>query len=184
MCLIYIPVAAVGYMVNGSKAESSIFLNLADGPVKVIVEIMIMLHLITAFPIITNPPAQYFEQVLKIPSGTVLPSRAKPACFTIESGQNQLFGVGLTGSVHLRSVVKRPMLTCRWRHEVRWLISSIHLQVHLSFFSTHLRRTEQASPPPKNWFGHEPIVPKCTIFETILHLDAQISTGEGWSSGA
>ena len=35
---------------------------------KMLVEIMLLLHLITAFPIITNPPAQFFEEMLNVPS--------------------------------------------------------------------------------------------------------------------
>ena len=69
--------AAVGYLVHGSEAESSIVKNLTDGPIKIFVEVMLLLHLITAFPIITNPPAQYFEHVLKIPSGNVGISEVK-----------------------------------------------------------------------------------------------------------
>ena len=30
---------------------------------------MLLLHLVTAFPIITNPPTQFFEHLLKIPAG-------------------------------------------------------------------------------------------------------------------
>lgn len=41
---------------------------MSHGWVKSVVEIMLLLHLITAFPIITNPPAQFFEQLLGIPS--------------------------------------------------------------------------------------------------------------------
>merc|ERR1712168_286224 len=41
---------------------------LPNGPIRMIIEIMLLLHLISAFPIITNPPAQYFEQLFNIPS--------------------------------------------------------------------------------------------------------------------
>ena len=43
---------------------------MSDGWMRVLVEVMLLLHLVTAFPIITNPPAQMFEQLLGIPAGT------------------------------------------------------------------------------------------------------------------
>ena len=41
---------------------------MTDGWEKVTVEIMLLLHLITAFPIITNPPSQLFEELLGLPT--------------------------------------------------------------------------------------------------------------------
>ena len=41
---------------------------MTEGWEKIVVEIMLLLHLISAFPIITNPPAQLFEELLGIPS--------------------------------------------------------------------------------------------------------------------
>ena len=35
----------------------------------VVMQVMLLLHLVTAFPIITNPPTQFFEHLLKIPAG-------------------------------------------------------------------------------------------------------------------
>ena len=54
------------YRVGGSVIES-----LCNGPVKVAVEILFLLHLITAFPILMNPPNQFFEGLFKIPSSMV-----------------------------------------------------------------------------------------------------------------
>jgi vesicular inhibitory amino acid transporter len=66
--LIYFPMAAVGYFSLGSLVEDNIVLSMTDGWMKVTVEIMLLLHLITAFPIITNPPAQMFEEILGLPT--------------------------------------------------------------------------------------------------------------------
>ena len=57
------PDASIYCRVGGSVIES-----LCDGPVKVAVEFLFLLHLITAFPILMNPPNQFFEALFKIPS--------------------------------------------------------------------------------------------------------------------
>merc|ERR1712109_25578 len=41
---------------------------MSSGWQRIVVEGMLLLHLVTAYPIITNPPAQFFEQLLNIPS--------------------------------------------------------------------------------------------------------------------
>lgn len=66
--LIYFPMAAGGYFSFGHLAKANIVLSISDGPVRLIVEIMLLLHLVAAFPIITNPPAQFFEYMLGIPT--------------------------------------------------------------------------------------------------------------------
>ena len=61
---------AVGcYFSLGDQVKDNIVLAMSSGWERVVVEIMLLLHLITTFPIITNPPAQFFEQLFKIPSG-------------------------------------------------------------------------------------------------------------------
>jgi len=66
--LIYFPMAAVGYFSLGELVKDNIVLSMSDGWQRVVVEIMLLLHLVTAYPIITNPPAQMFEELLNIPS--------------------------------------------------------------------------------------------------------------------
>eukprot|EP00088_Acartia_fossae_P052523 TRINITY_DN5935_c0_g1_i1.p1 TRINITY_DN5935_c0_g1~~TRINITY_DN5935_c0_g1_i1.p1 ORF type:complete len:461 (-),score=123.08 TRINITY_DN5935_c0_g1_i1:31-1413(-) len=66
--LIYFPMASVGYFSLGDQVEDNIVVAMSNGWQKVTVEIMLLLHLVTAFPIITNPPAQMFEEMLKIPT--------------------------------------------------------------------------------------------------------------------
>ena len=66
--LLYLPVACC-YFSLGDRVQDNIVLAMSAGPVKVTVEIMLLLHLISAFPIITNPPAQFFEGFLGIPAG-------------------------------------------------------------------------------------------------------------------
>ena len=70
MFLLYLPVACC-YFALGDKVQENIVLAMSSGWVKITVEIMLLLHLISAFPIITNPPAQFFESFLEIPAGQV-----------------------------------------------------------------------------------------------------------------
>jgi len=65
---IYMPMAVGCYYSLGSLVTPNIVLAMTPGWTKVVVEVMLLLHLITAFPIITNPPAQFFEELLRIPS--------------------------------------------------------------------------------------------------------------------
>ena len=61
--------AAGCYFSLGDQVKDNIVTAMSSGWQRVTVEIMLLLHLITAYPIITNPPAQFFEQLFKIPSG-------------------------------------------------------------------------------------------------------------------
>jgi len=65
---IYFPMAAGCYFALGDVVQDNIVLSMPSGWEKITVEIMLLLHLITAYPIITNPPAQFFEEVFNIPS--------------------------------------------------------------------------------------------------------------------
>merc|ERR1719278_505613 len=66
--LIYFPMAAGCYFGLGDQVTDNIVKAMSHGWQRVVVEIMLLLHLITAYPIITNPPAQFFEQLFNIPS--------------------------------------------------------------------------------------------------------------------
>jgi len=66
--LIYFPMAVGCYYSLGTAVEDNIVLAMLPGWMKMLVEIMLLLHLITAFPIITNPPAQFFEEMLNVPT--------------------------------------------------------------------------------------------------------------------
>ena len=61
--------AAGCYFSLGDQVKDNIVTAMSTGWQRVVVEIMLLLHLITAYPIITNPPAQFFEQLFNIPSG-------------------------------------------------------------------------------------------------------------------
>jgi hypothetical protein len=39
--------------------------------VKIAVEVLLMLHLVSAFPIIVNPNNQFFEELLGFPKGKI-----------------------------------------------------------------------------------------------------------------
>ena len=60
---------AIPYFAFGGRVADNVALTITNGPLKVTTEIMLLLHLVAAFPILLNPPAQYFENLLKIPMG-------------------------------------------------------------------------------------------------------------------
>ena len=64
--------AAIPYYSFAGHAEDNIVKSISNGPVKITVEIMLLLHLVSAFPILLNPPAQYFEGLMKIPLGKTI----------------------------------------------------------------------------------------------------------------
>lgn len=65
--LMYFPVAAVGFFSLGGSVEHNIVDSLCPGPIEVTVRIFLLLHYITAIPILVNAPNQYFEELLGIP---------------------------------------------------------------------------------------------------------------------
>ena len=64
--------AAIPYFAYGKEASDNIVLSIAPGPVRITVEVMLLLHLVSAFPILLNPPAQYFEGLMNIPIGKTI----------------------------------------------------------------------------------------------------------------
>jgi len=65
--LIYSPMASVGYWELGDSVSSNIVETMCDGPIKIVVEVLLLLHLISAFPIVVNPSNQFCEGLLNIP---------------------------------------------------------------------------------------------------------------------
>ena len=59
----------IGYYSLGDQAAANVVLSLSPGPVRITIEVMLLLHLVAAFPILINPPCLYFEQLFNIPSG-------------------------------------------------------------------------------------------------------------------
>ena len=66
--LIYLPMAIAPYYGYGNMAQANIVMSLSKGWMRTTVEVMLLLHLVAAFPIILNPPAQYFEHIMNIPT--------------------------------------------------------------------------------------------------------------------
>jgi len=64
---IYSPMAGVGYWLLGDAVSSNVVNDMCDGPVKIAIEVLLLLHLVSAFPIVVNPSNQFFEGLLKIP---------------------------------------------------------------------------------------------------------------------
>ena len=71
LCLIYMSMSATSWGLLGDRVKSSVIDSLCDGPVKIAVEVLFLLHLVTAFPILLNPPSQFFEELFKIPPSNV-----------------------------------------------------------------------------------------------------------------
>lgn len=68
LALLYIPVAACGYILFGSNLKDNILDSLTKGPDMIVVEVLLASHLLFAFIIIINPFCQEFEQLLKVPN--------------------------------------------------------------------------------------------------------------------
>jgi len=65
---LYFPMAAGCYFSLGDQVTPNIVLAMSEGWQRITVEIMLLLHLVTAFPIILNPPSQFCEKLFNIPS--------------------------------------------------------------------------------------------------------------------
>ena len=44
--LIYLPIALAGYFAYGGAVQSNIVLSISDGPIRIAVEVMLLLHLV------------------------------------------------------------------------------------------------------------------------------------------
>ena len=64
---IYFPTAFVGYYFLGDCVQDNMISSMSDGITKKVAEGVMMAHLITAVPIVVNPPSQYFEELMDIP---------------------------------------------------------------------------------------------------------------------
>jgi len=64
---IYFSMAAVGYYQLGDFAAANIVESVCNGGFKIAIEVILLLHFVAAFPIMTNPPNQFFEEALGIP---------------------------------------------------------------------------------------------------------------------
>jgi len=58
----YVPVASVGYSVYGINVKDNIFDSLSKGPLLITANILITIHLISAYIILQNPLSQFLEQ--------------------------------------------------------------------------------------------------------------------------
>ena len=60
--------AVAGYYCYGDGVSDSIVDTISKGGLRITAEVCFLIHLITAYPIVFNPGAQYFEQLFDIPS--------------------------------------------------------------------------------------------------------------------
>ena len=76
--------SVVGWSLLGDRLADSVIDSLCDGSVggsvkhitnikhlqaKVVIEILFLLHLVSAFPIVLSPPFQFVEEILNVPKG-------------------------------------------------------------------------------------------------------------------
>ena len=64
---IYFPTASVGYFLLGDCVQTNMLEGMSNGYMKKVAEGVMMVHLISAVPIVVNPPSQYFEELMEIP---------------------------------------------------------------------------------------------------------------------
>lgn len=67
--VIYTPTASVGFFLLGNCIQDNIVDNLSAGPIKIVVQSVLLVHLLTAFPIVMNPPNLFFENAMGLPKG-------------------------------------------------------------------------------------------------------------------
>ena len=65
--MIYFPTTSVGYFLIGDCIQTDMISSMSNGLTKQIAEGVMMAHLISAVPIVVNPPNQYFEELMNIP---------------------------------------------------------------------------------------------------------------------
>lgn len=65
--VIYTPTASVGFFLLGNCIQDNIVDNLSAGPIKIVVQSVLLVHLLTAFPIVMNPPNLFFENAMGLP---------------------------------------------------------------------------------------------------------------------
>ena len=56
-----------------AENDGGIVCVLCDGTIKLVTEILLLIHLISAYPMFLNPPNQFFENILGIPLSTLKP---------------------------------------------------------------------------------------------------------------
>jgi len=64
--LMYVPVATVGFSVYGVHVKDNIFESLSKGPLLILSNILITVHLISAYIILQNPLSQVLEQPFSV----------------------------------------------------------------------------------------------------------------------
>ncbi|KAM3968631.1 os protein [Aphomia sociella] len=64
---IYLPIAITGYAVYGESAASNVSTSLSSTPLTLVGNILMALHLVTAFVIIINPVCQEMEELYNVP---------------------------------------------------------------------------------------------------------------------
>ena len=76
------PVAIGGYYAFGGDVNANVVLSLPEGPMRMSVEILIMMHLFFAIIIVFNPVAQHFEDIFNIEHGKkIIQISAKLKCY-------------------------------------------------------------------------------------------------------
>ena len=63
----FLSLSATGYFLLGDCMEYNMLDSISDGPMRMAAQILMLIHLVVAFPIGINVPNQYIENLLDIP---------------------------------------------------------------------------------------------------------------------
>ncbi|XP_043219849.1 amino acid transporter AVT1D-like isoform X2 [Amphibalanus amphitrite] len=69
LCMVYVPVAATGYMVYGDTVNINLIQNFTPGPLLIVIQVLLTVHFLGAFVMLINPVCQNLEGALHV-SGT------------------------------------------------------------------------------------------------------------------
>ncbi|GIY87883.1 aa_trans domain-containing protein [Caerostris darwini] len=68
LLFLYLPVACLGYITYGNRLKTDVLLCMSPSIIKSITEVLFVLHMVVAFPLVIIPTSQEFEEFLKIPN--------------------------------------------------------------------------------------------------------------------
>ncbi|KAF0298045.1 Amino acid transporter AVT1B [Amphibalanus amphitrite] len=66
LCMVYVPVAATGYMVYGDTVNINLIQNFTPGPLLIVIQVLLTVHFLGAFVMLINPVCQNLEGALHV----------------------------------------------------------------------------------------------------------------------
>ncbi|XP_037087973.1 amino acid transporter AVT3C-like [Pollicipes pollicipes] len=68
LCMVYVPVATLGYVIYGDQVRDNITENFTAGPLLIIIQVLLTVHFLGAFVMLINPVCQNVEGAFQIQS--------------------------------------------------------------------------------------------------------------------